>query len=309
MHPAPINLPALTGTTANSPAQNAFREAVQAVDNLRQQLHELRTAAAVARQRYWQQVGPVATAVVAARRALYEPLENALLISYFSRLEEQQIVAWIVANARGLEDRFGENESLVLAKYSPTTGPPDGEVAVAPPTATPPVAGRPPRRTKAERQLAAAEAAAQAALATNAKTVYRQLARAHHPDLQRDPAAQAEKTALMQQIIAAYETDDLLGLLQLLADLPTTDPASDDLLQRYAQALAQQQRTLKLEILALKYGPEGTAPLGEKRQERELRQLKRDLRDEVTYVTEIIRIMHAPSGLRELLHELGTQGI
>ncbi len=308
MHPASINLPALTGATTNSPAQNTFREAVQAVENLRQQLHELRTAAAVARQRYWQQVGPAATAVVAARRALYAPLENALLLNYFSRLEEQQIIAWIVANARGLEVRFGEDERAILGKYAPASGPPDATKAAST-TAPPPATERPPRPTKAARQLAAAEAAAQAALATNAKTVYRQLARAHHPDLQRDPAAQAEKTALMQQIIAAYEADDLLGLLQLLADLPTADPASDDLLRRYAQALAQQQRTLKLEIQALKYGPEGTIAPNGKRQERELRQLKRDLRDEAAYVTEVGRILQETSGLRELLRELGPQGI
>ena len=284
---------------------------MQAVEGLRQQLRELRTAQATARQRYWQQVGPAATAVVVARRALYAPFENALLLSYFSRLEEQQIIGWITANARGLEARFGEDEAAMLAKYARQTAPGEAsaEAPANPAPASPSKPARPARLSKAERAAAQAEAAAQAALATNAKTVYRQLARAHHPDLQRDPAAQAEKTALMQRIIAAYEADDLLGLLQLLADLPTADPASDELLLRYAQALAQQQRTLKLEIQALKYGPDNQAPLSPKRQELELRQLKRDLRDEAAYVLEVTRMAQDPSGLRELLRQIGPQGV
>ena len=307
MHLAPILLPALTDAAPASPAQNTFRAAVQAVESLRQQLHELRTAQTTARQRYWQQVGPAAAAVVTARRALYEPLENALLLGYFSRLETQQITAWILANARDLQTRFGEDEAAVLARHGrPATleavdDDGDGHATSAP---TPGLkSARPPRLNKAERAAAQAEAAAQAALATNAKTVYRQLARAHHPDLQRDPAAQAEKTALMQQIIAAYETDDLLGLLQLLAELPTADPASDDLLLRYAQALAQQQRRLKLDIQALTYGPDHQAPLSPKRQEIELRQLKRDLRDEAAYVQEITRLVADPAQLRQLLRQ------
>ena len=52
-----------------------------------ERLRELRTEQAEARRRYWQQVGPVAQAVVQVRRALFSPLEEALLLGYFSRLE------------------------------------------------------------------------------------------------------------------------------------------------------------------------------------------------------------------------------
>ena len=159
MHLAPILLPALTDAAPASPAQNTFRAAVQAVESLRQQLHELRTAQTTARQRYWQQVGPAAAAVVTARRALYEPLENALLLGYFSRLEAEQIMGWIVANARDLQTRFGEDEAAVLARHGQRSIPgadddsngPDNDGRPAP---APPKPARPARLSKAERAAA-----------------------------------------------------------------------------------------------------------------------------------------------------------
>nr|GFB41480.1 hypothetical protein [Tanacetum cinerariifolium] len=72
---------------AGTPAQQAFRQAISQVEELRERLHSLRTAQAATRQAYWRQVGPLAAATVAARRALYAPLEEALLAGYLSRAE------------------------------------------------------------------------------------------------------------------------------------------------------------------------------------------------------------------------------
>jgi len=329
LHPAPVAVPVRMGAEAdNSPARQAFRQAVLDVENLRARLHDLRHEQAEARRRYGQQVGPAAAAVVAARRGLFPPLEEALLLGYFSRLEEAQIAGAIVGNARTLEDRFGEDEAAIIQKYAPAgprrapsaagPTPADGATAASGPDPTLPpheqaaAAARARRQTKAQRAQAAAEAAARAdqkQLESNTKTLYRQLARTHHPDLERDPAKQVAKTAQMQRIIEAYEADDLYALLQLLAESGPADTETDDVLARYTRALLQQQVALKQEMNAVKYGPAGFMAASGKKQELELRQLKRDLRAEADYVQHVARLLREPEDLRGLLRQLAAEGL
>jgi hypothetical protein len=330
--PSPITVPVRQAEQpTGSPAQQAFRQAILDVENLRERLHDLRTEQAEARRRYWQQVGPAATAVVAARHSLFPLLEDALLVGYFSRLEEQQITEVILGNARALEDRFGEDESELIRKYAPATrqrgaGTSERKSGNAEANATPefiPDPTLPPheqaaqaakarRKTKVQRQQEAAEQAAQAdqkQLESNAKTIYRQLARVHHPDLERDPEKQAAKTAQMQRITEAYEADDLYTLLQLLAKSGPADSETDDMLARYTRALLQQQTQLKQEMNELKYGPNGFITGSGKKQELELRQLKRDLRTEAEYVAHVGRVISEAEGLRELLRQLAAEGL
>jgi hypothetical protein len=331
-HPDRITVPVRTdGQPTGTPAQQAFRQAILDVENLRERLRDLRTEQAEARRRYWQQVGPAATAVVGARRELFPALEEALLLGYFSRLEEQQITEVILGNARALEDRFGEDEGEIIHKYAPAGRRPNpganekkahntGEQsapAFRPDPTLPPheqaaQAARARRKTKAQRQQEAAEQAARAdqqQLESNAKTIYRQLARTHHPDLERDPEKQAAKTAQMQRITEAYEADDLYTLLQLLAESGPADAEADDVLARYTRALIQQQTQLKQEMNEMKYGPNGFVTGSGKKQELELRQLKRDLRAEAEYVAHIGRTISEAEGLRELLRQLAAEGL
>jgi hypothetical protein len=121
--------------------------------------------------------------VAQVRRALFSPLEEALLLGYFSRLEEQRIITLIVGNAKALQNRFGEDAADILQKQ-------------------------------------------QQNLLSNIKTLYRQLARTHHPDLERDPTAQQHKMTLMQRITEAYEANDLYALLQLLNRAPPARPTT-----------------------------------------------------------------------------------
>ncbi len=331
-HPAPIIVPVrLTDPTAGSGAQQAFRQAILDVENLRERLRDLRAEQAEARRRYWQQVGPAATAVVAARRGLFPFLEEALLLAAFSRLEEQRITTLILGNARTLEDRFGEDVGEIIRRYAPAGRRPGAGIAPqatgkAGPTTD---AGYVPdpslpaheqaaaqararRKTKAQRTQETVEQAArddQKQLEANAKTIYRQLARTHHPDLERDPAKQAGKTAQMQRITEAYEADDLYTLLQLLAESGPADAESDDVLTRYTRALLQQQITLKQEMNEVKYGPSGFQGASAKKQEAELRQLKRDLKAEADYVQQVDRLLREPDGLREMLRQLAAEGL
>ena len=331
-HPAPVTVPVRqTEQPAGTLAQQAFRQAILDVENLRERLRDLRTEQAEARRRYWQQVGPAATEVVAARHALYAPLEEALLLSAFSRLEEQQITAVILGNARNLEARFGEDEAEIIGKYAPagfrsaaksaasaaSSSASETDSSYVPDPTLPPheqaaAAARARRKTKAQRQQDAAAQAAQLdqkQLESNAKTIYRQLARTHHPDLERDPTKQADKTAQMQRITEAYEADDLYTLLQLLAESGPADAAADDVLARYTRALLQQQIQLKQEMNELKYGPNGFITASGKKQELELRQLKRDLRAEAEYVQHVGRLISEVDGLREVLRQLAAEGM
>jgi len=327
-HPTPITVPVRQEEKiAGSPAQQAFRQAILDVENLRERLLDLRAQQAETRRRYWQQVGPAATAVVAARRALFPALEEALLLGYFSRQEEAQITELILGNARSLEERFGEDEGNIIRKYAPTEhhrapreaakkDPPAGknpEPDFTPDPTLPPheqaAAARARRKTKAQRVQEAAARANQQQLESNTKTIYRQLARTHHPDLERDPTKQADKTAQMQRITEAYEADDLYALLQLLAESGPADAAADDVLARYSRALLQQQITLKQEMNELKYGPNGFVTGSGKKQELELRLLKRDLRAEAEYVQHVGRLLAEAEGLREVLRQLAAEGL
>ncbi|GGF26018.1 J domain-containing protein [Hymenobacter cavernae] len=316
--PAEQHVPVKQPTEApRSPTQQAFQQAVQDVENLRQRLRDLQAEQAEARRRYWQQVGPLAQTVVAARRALFEPLEEALLSGYFNRGEERQLLEVIVGNARTLQDRFGEDEAAILQKYAPdakATRPPEPapEAASTEPSFHEEAAqqARAKRKTKAER---AAEAAAkqereeQQRLLSNTKTVYRQLARVNHPDLERDPERAALKTTRMQRITEAYEANDLYTLLQLLAE-DSAEAPDDNLLTRYTQALQQQQTELKQQLNELKYGPNGFAGSTGKKQEAELRQLKRHLRAEADYLHQVGQLIAQPGGLRDLLRDLASAG-
>ena len=320
-------LPDRVATTAvGSPAQQAFREAMATVEALRAQLNILRAAQTATRQTYWRQVGPVAAAAVAARRALYAPLETALTDGYLSRAEVVQVTEMLVHNARSLQERFGEDERAILARYALAPPTPDDEEPPTPPTPAEPSAlpGLPheqaaaaahARRQQRKNQQKATQAQAAEtegqALLQNTKAAYRQLARLHHPDraAQADAATQQAQTELMQRITAAYAAGDLAALLALLAaseaPTPSPNPEADALLRRYTEALVQQQAQLTQELAAARRPVEDAPWSGtEKQQRTRLRQIKRDLRAETDYLAYLARQLQEPASLRRLLREL-----
>ena len=308
---------------AGSPAQQAFRQAISEVEELRAELHRLRERQAAARQTYWRQVGPVAAATVAARRALYEPLEAALTGGYLSRAETQQVTELLWQNALSLHERFGEDEATERARYAPA--PPAAEAADEPAPAPPAVpaheqaaaTAQSRRQHRAQRaraaQAQAADTASQALL-QNTKTAYRQLARLHHPDraAQADAATQQAQTELMQRITAAYAAGDLAALLTLLAghEAPTApDAEADALFVRYTGALAQQQALLSQQLRSARQPAASTPWSGtEKQQRTQLRDLKRSLRAETDYLQLLARELREPASLRQLLRELAASG-
>ncbi|SHI89442.1 hypothetical protein SAMN02745146_1831 [Hymenobacter daecheongensis DSM 21074] len=310
--PAANSLPTHAPAEApGTPAQQAFRQAVLDVENLRERLRELESGQADARRRYWQQVGPLAQAVVAARRQLFAPLEEALLLPWFSRAEHRQITELILHNAHSLRDRFGEYVADILQRHAPPAAQAAAPAASSgPDPAQPHEAAPAKRKTKKQQAQEAAARQEQQQLLGNTKTLYRQLARANHPDLERDPALAQEKTARMQQITRAYEANDLYMLLQLLSEHApgSTDNESEDLLARYTQALRRQQDELKQRLNELKYGPTSTFAATGKKQEAELRQIKRGLRAEADYLGHLAALLPEPEGLRDVLRQLSAAG-
>jgi hypothetical protein len=83
--------------------------------------------------------------------------------------------------------------------------------------------------------------------------VYRRLARALHPDHERDPEQRAKKTPLMQDVNIAYEARDLLRLLELQLQIEQVDRAyldtlADERLAHFNRLLTEQVSQLERDL-------------------------------------------------------------
>lgn len=90
--------------------------------------------------------------------------------------------------------------------------------------------------------------------------VYRRLAKALHPDRERDAAVRDRKSAIMQEVTAAYAARDLHALLRIEVEWTTEDPSeaamlADETLDAYAHVLKQQVAELQAEFAGLAYHP------------------------------------------------------
>ena len=109
-----------------------------------------------------------------------------------------------------------------------------------------------PKSRKAEAAQAKREQAAKE-VSQSVRDVYRKLASALHPDRETDAAARQRKTEQMQRVNQAYESSDLLGLLNLQLEIEQIDAAhlaslSAQRLAHYNQVLREQLSELKAEI-------------------------------------------------------------
>ena len=82
------------------------------------------------------------------------------------------------------------------------------------------------------------------------RSVYRQLASALHPDRAQDAADQQRKTALMSDVNAAYERQDLMALLHLQVSIEQA--SSQSLLQLPVEKMEAMSRLLKAQANELK---------------------------------------------------------
>ena len=82
------------------------------------------------------------------------------------------------------------------------------------------------------------------------RSVYRQLASALHPDRAQDAADQQRKTALMSEVNAAYERQDLMALLHLQVSIEQA--SSQSLMQLPLEKMEAMSRLLKAQANELK---------------------------------------------------------
>ena len=94
----------------------------------------------------------------------------------------------------------------------------------------------------------------------NISSIYKQLAKVLHPDLEQDTAIKIEKESLMKQLTAAYETHDLHTLLRLEIqwihkENSHLETLSENKLEIYIQLLKEQIKELEEEHYMLSHHP------------------------------------------------------
>jgi len=147
------------------------------------------------------------------------------------------------------------------------------------------------------------------------REVYRKLASALHPDRETDPAIREKKTEQMQRVNQAYETGDLLALLNLQFEIEQIDTEhlaslSAERLTHYNQVLREQLAELKAEVEAV------TAPFRhfcpwqrkftpadvDRKMSAEIVNAQRDLRQ----VKDDLERLQNPAELRRFIGEIQT---
>lgn len=91
------------------------------------------------------------------------------------------------------------------------------------------------------------------------KTLFRQLAKAFHPDTEPQEHLKEEKTTLMKKITAAYENQDLYGLLKLEKEHLGPREFAEDKMELYIKHINDRLKELKtFENKLKKHGPLST---------------------------------------------------
>jgi hypothetical protein len=116
------------------------------------------------------------------------------------------------------------------------------------------------KKTKKQLEKEEKEKLMEQARTKNISSIYRQLAKAFHPDLEQDEELKIEKEHLMKELTVAYENNDLHTLLKLeiswiQKEENNPDKLSDDKLKIYNEVLKEQVQELENEIHMLLQHP------------------------------------------------------
>jgi hypothetical protein len=124
------------------------------------------------------------------------------------------------------------------------------------------------KKTAKQLEKEAQKEAEDAKISKSVREVYLDLVKTFHPDREQDEAEKVRKTAIMQRITAAYEADDLLGLLQLQLEYERIDQKSLDsigaerlqhfvkVLRNQASELSNERDRIKQTLQMMAEGPE-----------------------------------------------------
>jgi len=119
---------------------------------------------------------------------------------------------------------------------------------------------RPPGKTKKQLAKEAKEKELEAARTKSIHSIYKQLVKIFHPDLEQDPVLKLEKEELMKKLTTSYKSGDLHTLLYLelqwiQKEGSNIDNLTDDKLALYNESLKHQIDDLQDEINELLHHP------------------------------------------------------
>jgi hypothetical protein len=113
----------------------------------------------------------------------------------------------------------------------------------------------PKERKKSKKQLEAEvkEKEAEDKMKKDARSIYTQLAKLLHPDMEQDEVLREQKNELMKRVTNAYSENDLYELLQIQLEVEQMDAdslanVSDDLMSSYVKVLQKQVNEIEMEI-------------------------------------------------------------
>lgn len=109
------------------------------------------------------------------------------------------------------------------------------------------------KKTKKQSEKEEKEKLMEQARTKNISSIYRQLAKAFHPDLEQDEELKLEKEHLMKELTVAYENNDLHTMLKLeiswiQKEENNPDKLSDEKLKIYNEVLKEQVQELEDEV-------------------------------------------------------------
>ena len=146
------------------------------------------------------------------------------------------------------------------------------------------------------------------------RDIFRKLASALHPDREPDADERARKTVLMQRVNQAYQSNDLLALLQLQLEIEQIDQTAlggiaEDRLKHYNKVLADQLVELELEVRKAELGfklrfnidPDERANPGNL--PKLFARIKKDLEDDTASLEAQLRMLVYPAYLRRWIKE------
>ncbi|HTI94462.1 MAG TPA: hypothetical protein VL727_27900 [Puia sp.] len=118
----------------------------------------------------------------------------------------------------------------------------------------------PGKKTKKQLEKEANEKKLEEARAKSINSIYKQLVKIFHPDLEQDPDIRLQKEELMKKLTTSYKSGDLHTLLKLelqwiQKEGTNVDQLSDDKLALYNQSLKEQADDLEGEISQVMHHP------------------------------------------------------
>jgi hypothetical protein len=168
------------------------------------------------------------------------------------------------------------------------------------------------QRTTQRRKRAEQKATAASAEPPPLRELYRKLAGSLHPDRAKNADDHASRTILMQRLNAAYKAGDLLGLLELQAEIGLLDAQGVDAmsparLQDYNRELDRQCKDLQQQVqeqsenFCAEYGLDLPSRPKPERLTRLMSQLKREIEEDLLEARQGLRELADPQSLKRWL--------